>query len=325
MPRKIYVVTLDAEERSYLQEIVSKGKASAHKRLHAQILLKADAGPHGPRWKDEQVAEAFDVRRRTVERVRQRFVEEGLEAALNRKKREVKKLPKIDGEVEAHLVAAACGEPPEGRSRWTLRLLADHLVELELVDSVSHETVRQTVKLPAASRGASLAQLEFKLRRPLLQLMMMLDIFLNHLTSHSVTNRAGKITILPQLTTPKTPFERRELAEQLPCANAFDDTNHFTDRTFRGKRKQNMYMVQRNLKLNDLKAISLAYFTDQLFRSSLQLRTLKKLLTILRTPNQMVTRVVDRMTRSFYTHTSFYITALSKGLGRIRGTLRSPL
>jgi transposase len=146
MPKKIYVVTLDAEERSSLQEIVSKGKASAHKRLHAQILLKADSGPHGPGWTDAQIIEALEVNHNTVEKIRQRFVEEGLLAALGRKKRTVKPLPKIDGEVEAHLIAEACGDPPAGRSRWTLRLLAGRLVELDLVESVSHETVRKTLK-----------------------------------------------------------------------------------------------------------------------------------------------------------------------------------
>jgi len=134
MPRKIYVVTLTPQERSDLQSIVSKGRVAARKRPHAHILLKTDQGPHGPSWKDRQVIEAFDTSRRTVERVRKRFVEEGMEAALNRKKREVKKPPKIDGEVEAHLIAAARGDPPEGRNGWTMELLAGHLVELKLPD-----------------------------------------------------------------------------------------------------------------------------------------------------------------------------------------------
>ena len=153
MPKKIYVVTLEAQERSYLQNLVSKGRVAARKRLHAEILLKTDQGPHGPAWKDHKIIEAFEVNHSTVERVRRRFVEEGLEPALNRKKREVKKLPKIDGEVEAHLIAAACGDPPDGRSRWTLRLLAGHLVELELVDTVSHETVRRALKKTRLSPG----------------------------------------------------------------------------------------------------------------------------------------------------------------------------
>ena len=153
MPKKIYVVTLTPQERSDLQDIVSKGRIAAYKRLRAQILLKTDQGPHGPCWKDRQVLEAFDISRRTVERVRKRFVEDGPEAALNRKRREVRKPPKIDGEVEAHLIAAACGDPPEGRSGWTMELLASHLVELKLVESVSRETVRRALKKISLSPG----------------------------------------------------------------------------------------------------------------------------------------------------------------------------
>ena len=153
MPKKLYVVTLTVEERSCLQGLVSKGKAAAQKRLHAQILLKADAGPHGEHWKDEKISEAFDVSSRTVERVRQRFIEEGLEAALTRKPQKPWRLPKIDGEAEARLIAAACGPPPEGRPRWTLQLLADQLVELQIVESVSYETVRRTLKKTTLSLG----------------------------------------------------------------------------------------------------------------------------------------------------------------------------
>lgn len=153
MPKKLYVVTLTVEERSSLHALVSKGKAAAIKRLHAQILLKTDAAPHGPGWKDDDVAKAFDVNRRTVERVRRRFVEEGLEAAINRKKQRRWRVPKIDGDGEARLIAAACGPPPKGRQRWTLRLLADHLVELEIVDSVSYETVRRTLKKTTLNLG----------------------------------------------------------------------------------------------------------------------------------------------------------------------------
>ena len=153
MPKKLYVVTLTVEERSYIQGLISKGKAAAKKRLHAQILLKADAGPHGESWNDDEIAEAFDINRRTVGRVRQRFVEESLESALKRKPQRRWRLPKIDGEVEAHLVAEACGPPPEGRQRWTLQLLADRLVELELVESVSYETVRRALKKTSLSPG----------------------------------------------------------------------------------------------------------------------------------------------------------------------------
>jgi len=153
MPKKIYVVTLTAEERSLLQGLVAKGKVAARKRLHAQILLKADAGPAGDGWKDQRIVEAFDVGSRTVERLRQRFVEQGLDAALNRKPQINRVARKIDGRAEAHLIAIACSKPPEGRNRWTLRLLADRLVELELVDSLSTETVRRTLKKTKSSRG----------------------------------------------------------------------------------------------------------------------------------------------------------------------------
>jgi transposase len=153
MPRKHYVVTLTAAERSSLQALVAKGKVAAQKRLHAQILLKADVGLGRQGWTDHQIVTAFDVGRCTVERVRQRFVQEGLEAALSRKAQQNRIARKIDGQSEAHLIAAACGKPPEGRKHWTLKLLADHLVELELVDSVSYETVRRTLKKMKSSRG----------------------------------------------------------------------------------------------------------------------------------------------------------------------------
>jgi len=153
MPKKIYVVTLTAVERSSLQALIAKGKVAARKRIHAQILLKADARPQGDGWKDEQIAEAFGLGRCTVERVRRRFVEDGLEAALNRKPQENRVPRKIDGALEAHLIAMACGKPPEGRKRWTLRLLAGRLVALELVDTVSHEAVRQTLKKTKSNRG----------------------------------------------------------------------------------------------------------------------------------------------------------------------------
>jgi transposase len=153
MPKKIHIVTLTAAERSSLQALTAKGKVAARKRIHAQILLKADAGPEGDGWKDEQIAEAFDVGRCTVERARRRFVEEGLEAALTRKPQENRIPRKIDGTLEAHLIAMACGKPPEGRARWTLRLLADRMVALDLVDTVSHETVRQTLKKTKSNRG----------------------------------------------------------------------------------------------------------------------------------------------------------------------------
>ena len=144
--KKKYIVRLTEDERKYLDDIIHKGKASAHKRLHAQILLKADISESGNKWQDGQISKAFDISTRTVERVRERLVEEGLESALNRAKREPARSRVINGEKEAHLIALACGDPPEGYSRWTLRLLGEQMVELGHVESVSHETIRQALK-----------------------------------------------------------------------------------------------------------------------------------------------------------------------------------
>jgi transposase len=136
------IVTLTDDERQHLEQLLAKGKAAARTLRHAQALLKADR-PVG--WTDAAIADAFALSVRTVERLRQRFVEEGFEAAL--KPKAVPRLPrKVDGELETHLVALACSDPPEGRLRWTLRLLADRLVELDLVASISHEGVRQALK-----------------------------------------------------------------------------------------------------------------------------------------------------------------------------------
>ena len=144
---KKYKVTLTAEERNCLQDLIAAGKASAQKLAHARILLKADAAPGGPAWTDARIAEAVEVNVATVERVRERFVEQGFDAALDRKKQaRPSRERKLDGQAEARLVALACSEPPSGRSRWTLRLLADTPVELEVVDTVSTETVRQVLK-----------------------------------------------------------------------------------------------------------------------------------------------------------------------------------
>jgi transposase len=151
---KKYKVTLDAEERAYLLGLIGAGKASALKLARARILLKADAGPEGPAWPDASIAEAVEVDVTTVERVRQRFVEEGLEAALDRKKQaRPSRERKLDGAGEARLVALACSDPPQGRAAWTLQLLADKLVELRVVDSISDETVRQVLKKTNSSRG----------------------------------------------------------------------------------------------------------------------------------------------------------------------------
>ena len=146
MSEKRYVVTLTAEERTHLREMITKGKAAAYKQRHARILLKADQGAHGEHWTDEQIEQALEVHVTTVERLRKRFVEQGFESCLQHKEQKNRKAKKIDGRAEAHLVALACGKPPDGRKRWTLTLLADRLVELELVDSVCPETVRKTLK-----------------------------------------------------------------------------------------------------------------------------------------------------------------------------------
>lgn len=142
---KKYVVRLTDQEREGLKELVGKGKTAAYKIKHANILLKADAD--GPAWPDQRIAEAFGVHSNTVCNVRQRFVEEGVKAAVERKKSAKPPRERIlDGDKEAHLIALSLSTPPEGRCRWTLHLLADKLVELEIVESISYETVRRTLK-----------------------------------------------------------------------------------------------------------------------------------------------------------------------------------
>jgi transposase len=151
---KKYKVTLTTDERQSLHDLIAAGKAAAKRLIHARILLKADAAPGGPAWTDDRIAEAVEVNLRTVERVRQRFVEQGLEAALVRKEQDrPSRERKLDGAGEARLIALACSEPPAGRSAWTLQLLADKLVELHVVDSISDETVRQVLKKTNSSRG----------------------------------------------------------------------------------------------------------------------------------------------------------------------------
>jgi hypothetical protein len=142
---KKYVVRLSAEERGVCQEIIKKLKGSSQKFRRAQILLQADV--EGPNWPDVQIAEAFHCRVQTVENVRKRLVTEGFELALEGKKRPEPPTPcKLDGEAEAKLIALRLGKPPAGYGHWTLRLLADEMVTLEVVDSISHETVRKTLK-----------------------------------------------------------------------------------------------------------------------------------------------------------------------------------
>ncbi len=150
---KKYKVTLTAEERQQLADLTASGHAAAQKLTHARILLKADAADGGPTWTDDRIAEALDVSVATVERVRQRFVEQGLDAALVRKKQErPSRLPLLDGAAEARLIALACSAPPQGRKSWTLSLLAGKLVELEVVEAISYETVRQVLKKTSSSR-----------------------------------------------------------------------------------------------------------------------------------------------------------------------------
>ena len=150
---KKYRVTLTPEEREQLLAMVSKGKAAARALTHARILLKADEAEEGPAWTDAAVCAALDVGLCTVMRVRERFVEEGLEAALRPRPSSYAQPRKLDGHLEAQLITLACSEAPEGRARWTLRLLADRFIQLGYVDSVSHETVRQTLKKTKSSRG----------------------------------------------------------------------------------------------------------------------------------------------------------------------------
>jgi Homeodomain-like domain len=145
---KKYVVRLTDEERGVCQAIVKKLKGSSEKVRRAQVLLKADAD--GPGWPDAQIAEAFDCRVQSIEKIRQRLVTEGFEQALERKKRgEPPTDSKLDGEAEAKLIAMRLGKPPAGYGHWTLRLLAEEMVALEVVDSISYETVRRTLKKTA--------------------------------------------------------------------------------------------------------------------------------------------------------------------------------
>ncbi|OHE27546.1 MAG: transposase [Syntrophobacterales bacterium RIFOXYC2_FULL_60_23] len=152
--KKVFVVRLTETERSELDGLVRKGKASALTIARARILLKADQGKDGEAQTDGQVAEAVSVAAKTVFNVRRRWVEEGLEAALRRKKQDCpSRSRKLDGAAEAKLVATCCGPAPQGRARWTLRMLADKLVELQVVDSISPETVRSTLKKTRSSLG----------------------------------------------------------------------------------------------------------------------------------------------------------------------------
>ena len=143
--QKKYIVRLTDEERKILRWVVKKLKGTSQKVRRAQVLLKADAD--GPNWTDKKIAEAFSCRTKTVENMRQRLVTEGFEIALNGKKRETPPRQKVlDGEQEAKVIALRLGEPPDGFANWSLRLLAGQVVELGIADSISHETVRKTLK-----------------------------------------------------------------------------------------------------------------------------------------------------------------------------------
>jgi transposase len=143
---KRYRVTLTQPERDALQQMIRKGKSAASKLAHARILLLADESDNAPARTDKQIAESLNLSTRTIERVRERFVEQGFEAALVPARSKRIYTRKLDGKQEAKLIALACSKPPVGKKRWTLRLLADEAAELQIVDSLSHETVRQTLK-----------------------------------------------------------------------------------------------------------------------------------------------------------------------------------
>ena len=147
MKMKKYRVTLTLEERAELQRLLSRGKGDVRTLKHAQMLLKADESPGGPGWSDAKIAEAVGAGIATLPRLRERFVEEGFAAALRTYKKGTRQYKSVlDGKAEAHLIALACSEPPEGHGQWTCRLLAEKMVELEYVPAVCYETVRQRLK-----------------------------------------------------------------------------------------------------------------------------------------------------------------------------------
>lgn len=149
--KKKYPVILSDTEREELKRLIAAGTSPARKLAHARILLKADEGPEGDGWADEKVADAVESSQPTVARIRRQCFEEGLDAALNRRPPTRECRRKLDGGKEARLVALACSQPPEGVARWSLRLLADKLVELEVVEDISHQTVRRTLKKTPSS------------------------------------------------------------------------------------------------------------------------------------------------------------------------------
>lgn len=150
---KKYEVVLSDEQRQYLEKLISAGSAPARSLTRARILLKSDSGSWGPGWSDGQIHEALDVSDTTIAQVRKTFVQRGLEAALWRNKPDRAYERCLDGEAEAHLIALTCGQPPEGRQRWTLRLLAEKMVALEYVEHICYETVRIALKKTNSSPG----------------------------------------------------------------------------------------------------------------------------------------------------------------------------
>jgi len=152
-----WVVRLDSAERQELETILARPRVAAERVLRARVLLKADEGNDGPGWPDRRIADAFEISISKIQRLRQRLVEEGLAGALARHPSPQARPRKLDGAQEARLVTLACSTPPEGRARWTLQLLADQLVALQVVDTISEETVRVTLKKTRSSLGVSVS------------------------------------------------------------------------------------------------------------------------------------------------------------------------
>lgn len=152
MPKK-YIVKLKRNERTQLQTLIQNGQGSAKVLTHARILLKADQTQGQPGWTDEAISDAFDISVATIERVRQKYVCHGLDAAVKRRVRSRERARRLGGVQEAHLIALACSPVPEGHAHWTMRLLAEKMVTLEYVEELSHETVRRTLKKMNLSRG----------------------------------------------------------------------------------------------------------------------------------------------------------------------------
>jgi len=148
-----YKVKLKEEERKQLQAVLGKGKHTSQQYRNACILLNSDESPEGQKLSNEQIAQVLHINPKTVERIKQRFVEEGFDECMDRKPYPKKGPKKADGDFEAHLIALSCSEAPEGYARWSLRLLADKMVEMKYTDNISHETVRRVLKKTKSSRG----------------------------------------------------------------------------------------------------------------------------------------------------------------------------